>query len=109
MQTISYYFFCNLKRLDAQNVMRNPLLNKPVLLNVVILIISGFISFFTLLFGIAHIIQGVKQNIEGKSPYIPNGEVVLGVIIVALLCIIGIMSLLLTIAAILAIIKRIKA
>ncbi|WP_370480279.1 hypothetical protein [Tamlana flava] len=89
--------------------MRNPLLNKPVLLNVVILLISGFISFIFLTIGFAHLIGGTTQSIKGTSPDIPKGEAVLGGIIVVLLCIIGIMSLLLTIAAIIAIIKRIKS
>lgn len=89
--------------------MKNPLLKNPVFLNVFILVISGFISFFTLLFGIAHIIEGTTQSIEGTSPDIPKDQAILGVIMVALLCIVGIISLLLTIAAIIAIIKRIRA
>lgn len=88
--------------------MRNPLLNKPILLNVIILIISGFISFFTLLFGIAHLIEGITQIIEGSSSDISKGEHILGSIIVFMLCIVGVISLLVTIAAIQAIIKRIK-
>ena len=88
--------------------MKNPLLKNPVLLNVVILIISGFISWFTLLMGIAHIIEAIKQNINGTSPDIPKEEAILGAVIVTLLCVIGIIFLLLTIAASLAIIKRNK-
>ncbi|MBU3822073.1 hypothetical protein KO566_08380 [Flavobacteriaceae bacterium XHP0103] len=88
--------------------MKNTLLNKPVLLNVIILIISGYISFIFLTIGVAHLIGGIIQKIEGASPDIPKGEAILGGIVVVLLCIIGFVSLLLTIAAIQAIIKRIK-
>lgn len=88
--------------------MKNPLIKKPVLLNVVILIISGIISLFTLTFGIAHLIEGIIQTIEGKRPNIPVGESILGWFMVALLCVIGVISLLLVVAAIQAIIKRNK-
>ncbi|WP_242086546.1 hypothetical protein [Aestuariivivens sediminis] len=88
--------------------MKNPLVKNAVVLNVVILIISGFISFIFLTIGIAHLIGGITQNIKGTSPDIPKGEAILGGIMVVLLCIIGFISLLLTIAAIQAIIKRKK-
>lgn len=89
-------------------IMKNPLLEKPILLNVVVLVISGFISWFTLLMGFAHVFEGIKQFAEGNGPDIPIGQSILGWIIVLTLCIIGILTLVISIAAIKGIINKIK-
>lgn len=81
--------------------MRLPILKTPILLNIVIIIISLFISFFGLLFGVAHLI-------EGRNPNIPNSEHLKGLAIVITLCVIGVIFLVLTIAAIRGIIYRVK-
>lgn len=86
--------------------MKNPLLNAPVLFNVAILIISGFVSWFTLTFGLAHLIEGISQINKGSSLDIPSGEYILGWVIVLMLCAVGISSILLTVAAMVAIMKR---
>ena len=88
--------------------MKNPLLKKPFLMIIVILVIAGFVSWFTLLFGFAHLIEGIIQLIEGTSPNIPVGETILGWFFVIVLCIIGIITLFITIAAIKAIISKLK-
>jgi len=84
--------------------MKNLLLKNSVSLNVVILIISGFISWFTLLMGIAHIIEGIGS----PNPNIPKIQSMIGWFMVMFLCIIGIVSLVIAVAAILAIFKRNK-
>lgn len=89
--------------------MKNPLLKAPLLLNIVILVISGIISFFTLLFGLAHLYEGIRQIIEGNGAYIPIGESLLGWVIVLLLFIIGISALVIAIAAINGIINKIRS
>ena len=76
------------------------------LLNIVVLIVSGSISAFTLLFGFAHVIEGISQFIEGSGPDIPTGESLLGWTIVIFLCILGIGTLITTIAAIIALDRR---
>ncbi|WNH13624.1 hypothetical protein [Thalassobellus suaedae] len=83
--------------------MKNPLLKTPVFLNVVILIISGIISWFALLMGIAHIIEGSSSP---PNPDIPKIQAMIGWVVVMFLCIVGIVSLVITVAAILAIFKR---
>ncbi|WP_242202052.1 hypothetical protein [Aestuariivivens insulae] len=88
--------------------MKNPLLKNPVFFNVVILIISGIISAFTLIFGVAHLFEGVRQIIKGNGHEIPLTESILGWVIVLMLCVVGIISLLLAVAAIQAIFKRNK-
>jgi len=86
--------------------MKNPLLKAPILLNVFILVISIIICPFPLLFGFAHLIEGITQIFNGTSPNHPLGEAMLGWLTVSFLCIIGVGFLVLGIAALIAIIKR---
>ena len=86
--------------------MRNPLLKAPLLLNIVVLILSGIISAFSLIFGFAHVFEGIKQFIEGNGPDIPTEQTLLGWTIVIFLCVLGIGTLYITIASIRAIYHR---
>lgn len=86
--------------------MRNPLLNAPLWLNIPILIVSGIISFFCLLFGFAHVIEGTKQFIQGTNTHIPVNAQILGGIIVFSLCVIGIAMLIVVLASIKGILKN---
>jgi hypothetical protein len=81
--------------------MKFPVIKAPILVNIVIAVISIAISGFTLLFGIAHIF-------EGRNPDIPNSEHLLGVTMVVGLCVLGIVFLVITIAAIKGIIFKLK-
>jgi len=81
--------------------MKFPVLKAPILVNIVIVIVSAFISWFTLLFGIAHLVEGRNHNI-------PYSEHLLGVAVVITLCVIGVVFLVIVIAAIKGIIDRIK-
>ena len=73
--------------------MNFPTLKAPILVNIIITIISAIISSFTLLFGIAHLV-------EGRNPNIPYSEHLKGLTIVIILCVIGVVFLVITIAAI---------
>jgi hypothetical protein len=86
--------------------MKNPFLKAPLFINIVVLLIAGIISSFTLLFGLAHLFEGIKQIIEGSGPEIPMGESLLGWTMVILLCILGVGTLFIAIAAIRAIYYR---
>ena len=88
--------------------MKNPLLKLPILLNVVIVIISGVICPVPLLFGFAHLIEGITQIIDGTSPNHPPGVAMQGWITVIFLCIVGIGFVVLGLAALIAIIKKVK-
>jgi len=79
--------------------MKFPVIRLPILVNIVIVIISAFISCFGLLFGIAHIF-------EGRNPNIPDSEHIKGVVAVTTLCVTGVIFLIVTIAAIRGIIER---
>lgn len=79
--------------------MRFPVIRAPLWVNLTIVIVSAFISWFTLLFGIAHLI-------EGRNPDIPESEHLKGVVSVITLCVIGVIFLMITIAAIRGIIER---
>ncbi|WP_223552120.1 MULTISPECIES: hypothetical protein [Aestuariivivens] len=80
--------------------MKNPFLKFPFWFNFIILIISLPISAFGLMFGFAHVVEGIRQSIEGVTP--PPDAFEGGVIVVGL-CLIGIITLLITIGAFLAI------
>ena len=67
-----------------------------------ILIFSLFVSWFSLLMGLAHLIKG-------KNPDIPYVEHIMGVIICVGLCLVGIIFLLIAFASIQGIIYKIKA
>ena len=81
--------------------MKLPLLRESYFLNIVILIISLFVSWTTLLFGLAHLI-------DGKNPNIPYTEHIVGVISCIVLCLIGIVSLLIAFASINGILYNLK-
>lgn len=89
--------------------MKNPFLKTPLLLNIGLLVITGIISVFTLLFGLAHAYEGITQAIEGTSPDIPASESLLGSIIVCFLCVIGIGAIVVAIAITKAIFSKKKA
>lgn len=76
-------------------------IQKSYLINVVIFLISLFVSWFTLLFGLAHLL-------EPKNPNVPNSEHMMGVTFCIVLCLIGIVFLLIAFASIKGIIYKIK-
>ena len=88
--------------------MKFPTIKAHILVNIVIVIFSAFISCFTLLFGFAHLFEGVKQIIVGGGSDIPLQESLLGWVFVIMLCIIGIITLVITIASIRGIIYKLK-
>ena len=88
--------------------MKLPILKAPIFLNIVIALISAFISWFTLLFGLAHLIEGIARLIKGIKPDHPIGEEILGWVIVLLLCFVGVFFLIVVIAAIQGILVRLK-
>jgi hypothetical protein len=81
--------------------MKFPVIRESYFLNIVILLFSLFISWFTLLFGLAHLIDGKNHNI-------PYSEHIKGVIFCIVLCLIGIVFLLIAFASIQGIIYKIK-
>ncbi len=87
--------------------MKNPFLKTPLILNIVVLIISGIISWFTLLFGFAHLFEGIGQIISGSVPNIPIEESILGWILITTLCGFGIGALIVAIAAIKGILSNV--
>ena len=68
----------------------------PKFLNIVILVISLIIAGFTLLFGIAHIIEGIFSE---PNPNVPYSEKILGWTFVIGLCVVGVVFLLIAIAS----------
>ena len=80
--------------------MKNPFLKFPFWVNFILLIIFLPISAFTLIFGFAHVVEGIRQSIKGVPPPPDAFE---GWIIVMSLCLIGIITLLITIGTFLAI------
>jgi succinate dehydrogenase hydrophobic anchor subunit len=88
--------------------MNFPTFKAPILANIIIAIISAIISSFTLLFGFAHLIEGITQIIKGTSPNHPVEESIMGWTIVIFLCVIGVGFLIVTIAAIKGIIDKSK-
>lgn len=61
--------------------MKLPVLKAPILVNIFTVIFPAFISWFALLFGIAHIF-------EDRNPNIPYSEHLKGVVIT--LCVVGV-------------------
>ena len=89
--------------------MKNPFLKTPLLLNIFILIISGIISVFTLLFGLAHLYEAIFGSSSQETvSSIPPGEMLLGGIMVSLLIIIGIVAMLAAVTSIKGIIHKFK-
>ncbi|WP_242091724.1 hypothetical protein [Aestuariivivens sediminicola] len=80
--------------------MKNPFLKFPFWFNFILLIIFLPISTFTLIFGFAHVVEAIRQSIKGVTPPPDAFE---GGIIVMSLCLIGIITLLITIGTFLAI------
>lgn len=85
--------------------MRLPVLKAPVLINIFVVLVSMAIGGFSLLFGFAHVIEGIKV---GRNPNIPLREEMLGWTFVILLCIIGVVFLVITIAAIRGILDKVN-
>ena len=86
--------------------MKFPVIRKSYFLNILILLFSLFISWYTLLFGTAHLVEFV---VGGKQhPNIPYYEIMIGWIMVVLICGIGIIFLLIAIASIKGIVFNIK-
>jgi len=81
--------------------MKFPVIKAPLLVNIVIIIFSAIISWFTLLFGLAHLI-------EGKNPSVPYSEHIKGVTICIVLCVVGVIFLGIVFAAIKGIIYKWK-
>jgi len=85
--------------------MKFPVIRESYFLNVVILLVSLFVSWFTLLFGIAHLIEGI---FGAPNPNIPMVESIMGWIIVIGLCLVGVLFLVIAIASIKGIIYKLK-
>lgn len=81
--------------------MKLPVIRESYFLNITILLFSLFVSWFCLLFGLAHLI-------EGRNPNIPNSEHIIGVMICIGLCIIGVVFLWIAIASIKGILFKLK-
>lgn len=88
--------------------MKPYLFNWTDLLYVIAFLVLGFISWFTLTMGIAHLIEGISQIIEDRASGNPRIQDSGGWIVVILLCIIGIVSLVPSVILFLKILKRIK-
>lgn len=81
----------------------------PLWLKIVVLIISGVLSFFFLLFGFAHVVEAAIQLMNGTGPDIPTSESLLGRIMVISMCMIGFLALMVMIAVIKGIDSRDKS
>lgn len=81
--------------------MKLPVIRESYFLNIVILLVSLFVSWFTLLIGLAHII-------EGRNPNVPYSEHIKGFTFCIILCIVGVIFLLIAIASIKGILYKIK-
>ena len=81
--------------------MKFPVIRESYFLNIVILLFSLFISWFTLLFGLAHLI-------EGKNPNVPYSEHIKGFIFCIVLCVVGVIFLVVALASIKGILYKLK-
>lgn len=81
--------------------MKLPVIKGPILVNIVIVIFSLIISGFSLLFGIAHLI-------EGRNPNITYSEHLKGLTFVIFLCVVGVVFLVIAIAAIRGILDKLN-
>ena len=77
--------------------MKFPVIRESYFLNIVILIVSLFVSWFTLLFGLAHLIGTNSDNVN-----------LLGVIFCIFLCMVGVIFLVVAIASIKGILYKLK-
>lgn len=80
--------------------MKFPVIKAPLIVNIIIVVLSIIISGFTLLFGISHLVGGIAQLFEGGNPDISNSEQLLGWFMVIVLCVIGVVFLVIAVAAI---------
>ena len=81
--------------------MKFPAIKAPFLVNIVILIFSLFVSWFTLLFGLAHLLGA-------KNPNVPYSETIKGVIICIVLCLVGVIFLVVAVTSIKGILYKLK-
>lgn len=88
--------------------MKFPVIKEPIRVNIGVFIFSVIISGFTLLFGIAHIIEGINGIKEGSNPDIPIGEQLVGWTFVILLCVLGVIFFVIAIAAIRGILAKLN-
>jgi len=86
--------------------MKFPVIRESYFLNVIILLFSLFVSWFVLLFGIAHLIEAVFG--DEPKPDIPIVESTMGWTMIIGLCVVGLIFLLIAIASIKGIIYKIK-
>ncbi|WP_242093317.1 hypothetical protein [Aestuariivivens sediminicola] len=86
--------------------MKNPFLKVPILWNVVIIIIAAVACPIPLIFGFAHLVEGITQIIEGTTPDHPASVAIQGWLFVIFLCLVGVALLAIAIGALIAILKR---
>lgn len=86
--------------------MKFPVIRKSYFLNITILLISLYVSWFALLLGIAHLIEAFNGGNHDSN--IPIHEIIIGWIMVLLLCVIGILFLMIAIGSIKGIIYKLK-
>ncbi len=84
--------------------MKFPRIDGSMFFNITIIIISGFVAWFCLLMGAAHIIEGILH----PNYSIPIGEQLLGGAFCVGLCIIGLISLWVAIGATIGVVNRFK-
>ena len=84
--------------------MKLPVIRESYFLNIVILIVSLFVSWFTLLFGLAHIYEAIF----GPTPFDYKLDSIIGAVFCIGLCIVGVAFLLIAIASIQGILYKIK-
>lgn len=85
--------------------MKFPVIRESYFLNIVILLFSLFVSWFTLLFGIAHLIEAIGSEPNPKMLLV---ESIKGWIIVIGLCVVGFIFLVIAIASIKGILYKYK-
>ncbi len=86
--------------------MKLPVIRESYILNIFILVFSLFVSWFSLLFGGAHLVEAIIN--PERDPDIPYYESIMGWIMIIGLCLAGVIFLLIAIASIKGIIYKIK-
>ena len=84
--------------------MKLPVIRESYFLNVVILLISLFVSWFTLFMGLAHLIEAIFS----PNPFDYKLDSIFGAVFCIGLCVVGVIFLLIAIASIKGIIYKIK-
>lgn len=84
--------------------MKFPSIEGSLFFNLGIICISGFVAWFTLLMGGAHLVEGVLHPNSG----IPVIEHFLGILFCIGLCLIGLLSLWVAIGAIIEVVNKFK-